>query len=168
MKRLVLVGALVGAVAASSAFAQTAEKPAGKASQGAGHAAPKTQPATETAAAAPAGQVALGSVRIPKAIKADGKPLAAGTYQVRLTPETASPDARGQTASNERWAEFVKAGKVVGREVVTIIPQADISKVQKDSPPPSGGAKVETLKGGDYMRVWINRGGTHYLMHFTV
>ncbi len=168
MKRLVLVGALVGAVAASSAFAQTAEKPAGKASQGAGHAAPKTQPPTETAAAAPAGQVALGTVRIPKAIKADGKPLAAGTYQVRLTPETASPDARGQTASNERWAEFVKAGKVVGREVVTIIPQADISKVQKDSPPPSGGAKVETLKGGDYMRVWINRGGTHYLMHFTV
>ena len=70
MKRLVLVGALVGAVAASPAFAQTAEKPAGKASQGAGHAAPKTQPATETAAAAPAGQVALGSVRTPKAIKA--------------------------------------------------------------------------------------------------
>ena len=168
MKRLVLVGALVGAVAASSAFAQTAEKPAGKASQGAGHAAPKTQPPTETAASAPAGQVALGSVRIPKAIKADGKPLAAGTYQVRLTPETASPDAKGQTASNERWAEFVKGGKVVGREVVTIIPQAEISKVQKDSPPKSGGAKVETLKGGDYMRVWINRGGTHYLMHFTV
>jgi hypothetical protein len=112
--------------------------------------------------------VALGSVHIPKAIKADGKPLAAGTYQVRLTPETASPDARGQTASNERWAEFVKGGKVVGREVVTIIPQAEISKVQKDSPPASGGAKVETLKGGDYMRVWINRGGTHYLMHFTV
>jgi len=111
MKRLVLVGALVGAVAASSAFAQTAEKPAGKASQGAGHAAPKTQPPTETAAAAPAGQVALGTVRIPKAIKADGKPLAAGTYQVRLTPETASPDARGQTASNERWASIARASR---------------------------------------------------------
>ena len=176
MKRLVLVGALVGAVAASSAFAQTtpprtAEKPArktGAASQGAGHAAPKAQPATETAAAAPEGQVALGSVRIPKNIKADGKPLPAGTYQVRLTPQTASPDAKGQTASLERWAEFVKGGKVVGREVVTIIPQAEIAKVQKDAPPPRNGAKVETLKGGDYMRVWINRGGNHYLMHFTV
>jgi hypothetical protein len=176
MKRLVLVGALVGAVAASSAFAQTtapgtAEKPArktGSASQGAGHAAPKTQPATEPAPSAPEGQVALGSVRIPKGIKADGKPLAAGTYQVRLTPQTASPDAKGATASLERWAEFVQGGKVVGREVVTIIPQAEISKVQKDAPPPRGGAKIETLKGGDYLRVWINRGGNQYLMHFTV
>jgi len=176
MKRLVLVGALVGAVSASSAFAQTtapstAEKPArktGSASQGAGHTAPKTQPATEAAPAAPEGQVVLGSVRIPKAVKADGKPLAAGTYQVRLTPQTATPDARGQTASLERWAEFVQGGKVVGREVVTIIPQADISKVQKDAPPSRNGSKVETLKGGDYMRVWINRGGNHYLMHFTV
>ena len=110
----------------------------------------------------------LGTVRLPKSIKADGKPLAAGTYQVRLTPQTASPDARGQTPALERWAEFVKGGQVVGREVVTIIPQSEISKVQKDSPPPSGGAKVETLKGGDYVRVWINRGGNHYLMHFPV
>jgi len=169
MKRLVLVGALVGAVAASSAFAQTTKpKPAKSGSDQAGHAAPKAQPATEPAPAAPDGQVALGTVHIPKAVKADGKPLAAGTYQVRLTPQTASPDAKGQTASLERWAEFVKGGKVVGREVVTIIPQGEIAKVQKDAPPPRNGAKVETLKGGDYMRVWINRGGNHYLMHFAV
>src|SRR5262245_17987276 len=32
----------------------------------------------------PAGDSALGSVRIPRAVMADGKPLAAGTYQVRL------------------------------------------------------------------------------------
>jgi hypothetical protein len=24
------------------------------------------------------------------------------------------------------------------------------------------------LKGNDYLRVWINRGGTHYLVHFAV
>ena len=28
------------------------------------------------------------------------------------------------------------------------------------------GAKVETLKGGDYVRLWINKGGNHYLVHF--
>jgi hypothetical protein len=173
MKRLVLVGALVGAVATSPAFAQTApqgaaEKPArqtGAASQGSGHTAPKPQPATEPSPSAPEGQVALGTVRIPKPLKADGKPLPAGTYQVRLTPQTASPDAKGQTASLERWAEFVQGGKVVGREVVTVIPQSDISKIQKDTPPGRNGSKVETLKGGDYVRVWINRGGNHYLMH---
>ena len=110
--------------------------------------------------------MALGSVHIPKGVKADGKPLAAGTYQVRLTPQTATPDAKGQTASLERWVEFVKGGKVAGREVVTIIPQSEIDKVQKDTPPHANSAKVETLKGGDYVRLWINKGGNHYLVHF--
>jgi hypothetical protein len=173
MKRLVLVGALVGAVAASSAFAQTPEKPARKAGsksagQAAGHTAPKPQPAVEPAPPAPEGQVVLGTVHLPKAVKADGKTLPPGTYQVRLTTQAATPAAPGQTPTLERWAEFVKGGKVVGREVVTIVPQGEIAKVQKDPPPRPGGAKVETLKGGDYVRVWINKGGNHYLMHFPV
>jgi hypothetical protein len=29
----------------------------------------------------------------------------------------------------------------------------------------SGGARVEMLKGNEYVRVWINRGGVHYLIH---
>lgn len=173
MKQLVLVGALVSALGAG-AYAhssQEAAKPARKgaaAAQGAGHEAPKPQPPTEAAPSAPEGQLALGSVNIPKAVKADGKPLPAGTYQVRLTGDTASQDAKGQTKSLERWAEFMKGGKVVGREVVTIVPQADISKVQKDTPPKPGAAKVETLKGGDYVRVWINKGGNYYLVHLPV
>jgi hypothetical protein len=156
MKRMVLVGALVGAFAVSTAFAQTDK----------GHIAPKAQPETAPAVMAPEGQMALGSVHIPKSVKADGKSLAAGTYQVRLTPQQATPDAKGQSASLERWVEFVKGGKVAGREVVTIIPQSEIDKVQKDAPPKTNASKVETLKGGDYMRVWINKGGNHYLVHF--
>jgi hypothetical protein len=166
MKRTVFVGALVGALAASTAFAQTTGK--GGQTSKEGHTAPKPQPASEPSATAPDGGMALGTVHIPKGVKADGKPLAAGTYQVRLTPQTASPAAKGQTASLERWAEFVQGGKVAGREVVTIIPQADIAKVQKDTPPHANSAKIETLKGGDYMRLWINRGGNHYLVHFPV
>jgi hypothetical protein len=27
---------------------------------------------------------------------------------------------------------------------------------------------VELLKGEDYLRVWINRGGNHYLVHLPV
>jgi len=154
---------------ASGKQAAPARRRAGAApGEQAGHAAPKPQPPTEAAPAAPEGQVMLGSVRIPKAVKADGKTLAAGTYQVRLTPQAATPDAKGQTSSLERWAEFVQGGQVKGREVVTIIPQSDISKVQKDAPPRANAAKVETLKGGDYMRLWINRGGNHYLVHFPV
>ena len=48
---------------------------------------------------------------------------------------------------------------------MTIIPQSEISQVQKDTPPHANASKVETLKGGDYVRVWINKGGNHYLVH---
>jgi hypothetical protein len=168
MKRLVLVGTVVGALTAAPAFlgadAQSA-KAGAQANSQAGHTAPKTQPPTETAPTAPAGEVALGTVRVPSGVKADGKPLSAGTYQVRLTAQSASPDAKGQTTSLERWVEFVQGGQVKGREIATIIPQSQIDKVQKDAAPRPNGSRVDLLKGGDFYRVWINRGGNHYLIH---
>ena len=165
MKQLVLVGALMGALSVGTAYAQ--DKDAKKPAEGAqGHTAPKTQPTTAPVPAAPTGEMALGSVHLTKGVKADGKALPAGTYQVRLTAQQAAPDAKGQTPTLERWLEFVQKGQVKGREVVTIVPQAEIAQVQKDTPPKPNGAKVETLKGGDYTRLWINRGGNHYLVHF--
>ena len=163
MKRTVFVGALVGALAASTAFAQSP-----KGGQTEGHTTPKQQPLTEPAPAAPDGSMALGTVHLPRAVKANGQPLAAGTYQVRLTPDNASPVAKGATASLERWVEFVKGGKVAGREVMTIVPQTDIPKIQKDAPPRPGSSTVQALTGGDYIRLWINRGGTYYLVYFAV
>ena len=158
MKQLIFVTALVTALGPGLAWAQ----------EGAGHTTPKTQPNTAPDPSVPAGDLALGSVTLSKALKADGKPLPAGTYQVRLTSQQAAPDAIGQTEAAERWVEIVRGGKVVGREVVTIVPQAEINLVQKDAPPARNGAKVQTLKGGDYVRVWINRGGNHYLIHLPV
>jgi hypothetical protein len=152
--------------------AQTADKPAKKpahraasGSEAAAHTAPKDQPGTTSEANAQATALALGTVRLPKAVKADGKDLPAGTYQVRLTADEAKPDAKGSSEVLERWVEFVKGGKVAGREVVSIVPAGEAKLVQKDTPPPSGGSKVETLKGGDYVRVWINKGGSYYLVH---
>ena len=167
MKRMVIVGALVAAGAVAAAAQTPAARPAPGARGAAadGHTVPKTQPATAPSPAAPAGEIALGSVRFAKGVKADGKPLAAGTYQVRLTAQSASPPAKGQSEGLERWVEFVQRGQVKGREVVTIIPQSEINQVQKDAPPRLNASKVETLKGGDFLRVWINRGGNHYLLH---
>jgi len=158
MKQVILVGALVGALGTGALYAQ--------ADKGGGHAAPKQQPGTAPAPSAPTGETALGSVRLPKAVKADGKSLPAGTYQVRLTSQMPSPDAKGQTQGLERWVEFVQGGQVKGREVVTIVPQAETKDVQKDTPPAANSSKIETLKGGDYMRLWINRGGNYYLVYF--
>jgi hypothetical protein len=117
---------------------------------------------------APSGTTSLGSVRIPRAVKANGENLPAGTYTVRITEATASPAAAGQTPQYERWAEFVQGGKVVAREVVTIVPAADIKQVADMAPPPAGGSRTEVLKGGDYLRLWVNRGGNHYLIHFNI
>jgi hypothetical protein len=161
MKRLVLIGTLVTAVAGATVFAQ------GRAGGGqqAGHTAPKAQPDTAPAPSVPTGELPLGSVHLPKGVKVDGKALPAGTYTVRLTAQTASPAAAGQTPNAERWVELMQGKQVKGREVVTIVPQSEIDKVQKDTPPRPNASKVETLKGGDYVRIWINKGGNHYLLH---
>ena len=77
-------------------------------------------------------------MRLPRAVTADGKPLAAGTYQVRLTAQEAKPDAVGTAEALERWVEFVQNGTVKGREVVSIVPQAEVKNVVKDAPPGVG------------------------------
>ncbi len=127
---------------------------------------PNQQPTTAAAPKVPTGQLALGNVRIPRGVSADGKPLPAGTYQVRLTEQPAKPEAVGTTEALARWAEFVQKGEVRGREVVNIVPQAEIKMVVKDAPPAPGQSKVQVLRGNEYLRVWINREGHHYLMHF--
>jgi hypothetical protein len=133
---------------------------------------PATQkPTTQKPAAESAGAgtvVNLGTVNIPRAVKANGEALPAGSYQVRVTETPASPQAPGQTPQYERWAEFLRGGKVVGREVVTIVPNSDIKQVAEMTPPPSGGHRADVLKGNDYLRLWINRGGNHYLIHFNI
>ena len=151
-KQWVLVGILAGSLMAAPAFAQ--------------HKAPNQQPATDAAPTAPTGDLVLGTVTLAKATTADGKPLAAGTYQVRLTAQEAKPDAKGASENIERWVEFLQKGTVKGREVVSIVPQGEVKNVVKDPPPPAGASKVQMLKGNDYMRVWFNKGGNHYLIYF--
>jgi hypothetical protein len=150
-KQWVLVLLLAGSVLGSDVLAQ--------------HKAPNEQPTTAETPSAPTGEMALGSVRITRTVTADGKPLPAGTYQVRLTAQEAKPETNGQTEPLERWVEFVQRGNVRGREVVTIVPQSEVKMVVKDTPPRSGGSKVQMLRGNEYLRVWINRGGNHYLIH---
>ncbi len=143
----------------------TAKRPAaGDAAQGETR-TPKQQPNTAPAADVATTATTLGTVRIPKEVKADGKALPAGTYQVRLTADEAKPDAVGTSGKLERWVEFVQKGSVKGREVVSIVPQDEIKMVEKDTPPAAGASKVQMLKGNDYLRVWINKGGNHYLIH---
>src|SRR5256885_12431048 len=72
----VLVGILAGALTAAPVMAQ--------------HKTPNQQPTTDGAPSAPAGELMLGTLHLAKATTADGKPLPAGTYQVRPT----APEAK--------------------------------------------------------------------------
>ena len=84
-KQWVAVGILAGTLVAGDAFAQ--------------HKAPNQQPTTAEAPTAPTGEIALGSARLPKAVTADGKPLPAGSYTVRVTAQESKPETVGQTES---------------------------------------------------------------------
>lgn len=116
----------------------------------------------------PQGDLELGTVSIPRSVMADGQALSAGDYQVRLTGRVATPDTVGALTVLERWVEFRQGDDIRGREVVTIVPSDEISDVAKSASPGSGSARVELLKEDEYMRVWINQGGTHYLIHLLV
>ena len=108
--------------------------------------------------------ITLGTVHLAKSVVADGKPLPAGTYQIRVTDEGPAP-AAGQSADSEKWVEFLQGGKVVGREVASIIPQSEIAEHVKGPMPKANGSRVDNLKGGDYVRVWIHKADKHYLIN---
>ena len=106
----------------------------------------------------------LGTVHLTKKVMADGKPLAPGTYQVRLTSDSPKP-AIGETPNAEKYVEFVRGGKVVGRELAVVVPASDVPKIAKGPHPKGNGVRVDTLKGGDYVRVWIAKGGENYIIN---
>jgi hypothetical protein len=106
----------------------------------------------------------IGTVRISRSVMADGKPLAAGTYQVHLSTDPLQP-AVGQSPGGERFVEFRRGEKVVAREVATVIFEGDVASVAKGRRPRLNSSTFEMLKGGDYWRVWINRDGTNYLIN---
>lgn len=132
----------------------------------------KTQAKAPAKASAPGTQMpasaeqALGSVRLPRAVTANGEPLPAGTYTVRLTGDAVTPVV-GQPAGSERWVEFLQNGQVRGKELASVVPSTEVRQVAESALPAAGSVRVQPLKGADYLRVWINRGGTHYLVHLS-
>jgi len=112
-------------------------------------------------------QTTLGTARLTKGVMADGKALAAGSYTLRLAADAVKP-VSGQGPDNAKWVEFVQGGQVKGRELASVVPQAEVKGVIKGTAPAANTAKVELLKGGEYLRVWAHRGGNHYLIHLLV
>jgi len=112
-------------------------------------------------------KASIGSVPIASKGMADGKPLAAGTYTLRVSDEMPAKVV-GQTLDESRWIEFLQGGQVKGRELATVLSKDALKDMtRKSAAPAAGTAKVQALKGGDYVRVWVNAGGTQYLIHLS-
>jgi hypothetical protein len=120
-----------------------------------------------SAAVGAAAQQPLGSVRIPRAVMANGQSLAAGSYTVRVSADAVTPVV-GQPAGSERWVEFVQGGQVKARELASVVPSSNIKAVGKVTPPKPGASRVELLRGAEYLRVWINEDGTHYFINLAL
>jgi hypothetical protein len=151
MKQMWLVGAVASVLFMTNVAAQT-----------------PAQTQAGTSAQVPAGETVLGTITIPRAVLADGKPLPAGRYTVRLTGEAATA-VPGQQTDLNRWVEFVQGGQVRGREIASIVPADEVKDTMPgpDMPGRVGrtGSRVEMLKGGEFLRVWIARNGHNYLLH---
>ena len=113
------------------------------------------------AAAQSASPAVLGTVQLTRSLMANGERLAPGSYQVRLSTDAVTPIAGQQ---GEAWVDFVRGGKVAGRELASVVSDADIKSVVKRAGL-ADGARVEMLREGQYWRVWLHKGANHYLIH---
>jgi hypothetical protein len=120
--------------------------------------------ATLSAQAAPE---TLATVRLPQGVTANGQPLPAGTYSVRVSSEAVTPVV-GQGPEAARWVEFVQNGQVRGKELASVVAPADVKAVAKRTPPAEGRGLVHVLRGAEYVRVWVNHDGAKYLVHLSV
>ncbi len=112
--------------------------------------------------------IVIGTVHIPRAAVANGAGLPSGTYTMRISDEMPTVPA-GQSPDAERWVEFVQNGKVVAKEMASLVTDADMKTTVADRGMPKPGTTwLQTLKGGDYYRVWVNKGGTHYLINLAI
>ena len=112
--------------------------------------------------------IVIGTVHIPKAAVANGAGLPAGTYTMRVSDEQPTVPA-GQSPDAEKWIEFVQGGKVVAKEMASVVTDAVMaSEVADRGRPKPGQTWLQTLKGGDYYRVWVNKGGMHYLVNLAI
>src|SRR2546422_8716841 len=49
-------------------------------------------------------------------------------------------------------------------DALPIFPASEVGKIAKGPRPKGNGSRVDTLKGGDYVRVWIAKGGNNYII----
>ena len=116
----------------------------------------------------PSEAMLIGTVDLPRQANADGVPLDPGRYELHLTSPSTTPHVNDVSHSRDHWIEFRQEDGVKGREMVTIVSGTEIITFAESTPPSSGSARIEVLKENDYLRIWLNNDGIHYLIHLAI
>jgi hypothetical protein len=108
---------------------------------------------------------AVATVTITEPVKADGKPLAPGTYEVWILDEHPTLGA-GAPSNAQRVVELHQNGKMVTREVAEYFAAGE-RPVGTSGTTGSrmGKAAVQKLQGGEFVRIAINDASGRYLIH---
>jgi hypothetical protein len=107
---------------------------------------------------------AVATVTITEPVKADGKPLAPGTYEVWILDDR--PNLTGAPSDAQRVVELHQNGKMVTREVAEFFAAGE-RPVGTSGTTGSrmGKAAVQKLQGGEFLRIAINDASGRYLIH---
>jgi hypothetical protein len=108
---------------------------------------------------------AVATVTITEPVKADGKPLAPGTYEVWILDDHPNLGA-GAPSNAQRIVELHQNGKTVATDVAEVFAPGERpvgtsgttgSRLSK--------AVVQKLRGGEFLRITINDASGRYLIH---
>jgi acyl dehydratase len=127
-------------------------------------AAAHAQPSSFLMAACDSDTVTLADITLPSSALADGKILPAGRYELRLTSQH-PPAPPGATATSEVWVQFMRDQTLAGREVASVVSASEIADVAEGPVPGPGQSRIELLRGGVYVRIWVNRDGVNYILN---
>ena len=106
---------------------------------------------------------AIATVTITEAVKADGKALAPGTYEVWLLDER--PNLTGAASNAQRVVELHQNGKIIAKEVAEVFGLGERPVGTSGTTGRMGKATVQKLRGGEFLRISISDGGARYLIH---
>ena len=107
---------------------------------------------------------AVATVRITEPVKADGKPLAPGTYEIWILDDQPNPGAGGSNA--QRVVELHQNGKVVATDVAEVFaPGERPVGTSGTTGTRMSKAVVQKLRGGEFLRIAINDASGRYLIH---
>jgi hypothetical protein len=114
----------------------------------------------------------LGSVRLAQPATVGSTTLQPGTYEIRLTGEHVKPLA-GQSEESGQYVEFVMNGTVAAKAAAEVIGSSTGAVGTSGATSGATGgvasrARVEMLRGGEFLRISMNKGGERFLIHLGV